>query len=370
MARKRKDDFEKWYSDRIPILESFAKDVATVIESAIQKHCIPYLSVTRRVKDLKRCIRKIKLKRYKDPKNDLTDCVGFRVISFTEDDALRISELLKPVFSIDETKSGNKADALSRDRVGYRSIHLVGKLDESRLKLIEFERYRGICFEVQVRTVLQHAWAEFEHSRNYKFQGVLPAALARDVNLIAGLLEVADKQINRLAKSIDEYKKETEIKTSRGELDIELTTTSLLSFLEHVKTRFQRMSLEFSKLDPFSRLIAECNAVGVRSVRDLDMKFTHDFVSDSDRMLRANSGFGVVRDALIYDDIDSYFRKTAGIRDWTSTDPESFRFFAKKYGASEVQHVFDEFGIATDAPPPDGESSFFEDEPDPDLEAW
>jgi hypothetical protein len=49
---------------------------------------------------------------------------------------------------------------------------------------------------VQIRTVLQHAWAEFEHDIRYK--GTVPAEHAHDFDrrftLAAGLLELADQE--------------------------------------------------------------------------------------------------------------------------------------------------------------------------------
>ena len=49
---------------------------------------------------------------------------------------------------------------------------------------------------MQIRTVLQHAWAEFEHDIRYK--GVVPEEHARDFDrrftLAAGLLELADRE--------------------------------------------------------------------------------------------------------------------------------------------------------------------------------
>lgn len=38
-------------------------------------------------------------------------------------------------------------------------------------------RYEGLYCEVQIRSLLQHAWAEIEHDRNYKFSGILPKEL-------------------------------------------------------------------------------------------------------------------------------------------------------------------------------------------------
>ena len=64
----------------------------------------------------------------------------------------------------------------------------------------EFSLFKDLCFEIQVRTALSHAWAEIEHDRGYKLGGELPAHLKRRFNLLSGLLESADLEFNRLTE--------------------------------------------------------------------------------------------------------------------------------------------------------------------------
>ena len=77
-------------------------------------------------------------------------------------------------FNIDEKNSLDKKILLASDQIGYRSVHFVCDLGAQRSGLPEFKDLGGLKFEIQVRTVLQHAWAELAHDRNYKFSGTLP----------------------------------------------------------------------------------------------------------------------------------------------------------------------------------------------------
>jgi ppGpp synthetase/RelA/SpoT-type nucleotidyltranferase len=79
--------------------------------------------------------------------------------------------------------------------------------------------------------VLQHACAEIEHDRNYKFSGVLPTLLQRRLYSLAGLLEIVDREFVALASEVDRYSEEVAQKTKSGDLDIEVNTTSLMQFL-------------------------------------------------------------------------------------------------------------------------------------------
>ena len=75
----------------------------------------------------------------------------------------------------------------SEGRFGYASRHLQVELD-------------GREVQVQLRTVLQHAWAEFEHDIRYK--GEVPAEHANEFDrrftLAAGLLELADQEFSAI----------------------------------------------------------------------------------------------------------------------------------------------------------------------------
>jgi hypothetical protein len=55
--------------------------------------------------------------------------------------------------------------------------------------------------EIQVRTILQHAWAEIEHDTRYKAVDVAPTAIARRFVALAGLLEIADREFQALQDS-------------------------------------------------------------------------------------------------------------------------------------------------------------------------
>lgn len=65
-----------------------------------------------------------------------------------------------------------------------------------------------MLFEVQLRTVLQHAWAEFEHDIRYKASDVSDPRIDRAFALAAGLIELADQQFDQVAAVYDEITKQ------------------------------------------------------------------------------------------------------------------------------------------------------------------
>ncbi|HEY3339059.1 MAG TPA: DUF429 domain-containing protein [Propionicimonas sp.] len=132
---------------------------------------------------------------YPDPLRDITDQIGARVITYVTSDVAAVAEVVKDQLGVVDDKDLGQATA-NEGRFGYVSRHLQVSLDPVWLGTLPADLLRVPSAQIQIRTVLQHAWAEFEHDIRYK--GTIPQALAPDLNrrftLAAGLLELADRE--------------------------------------------------------------------------------------------------------------------------------------------------------------------------------
>ena len=140
---------------------------------------------------------------YADPLTQITDQLGVRVITYVEDDVDAVADLLgEQVIVHDDRDMGQ--ETADEGRFGYASRHLMIALDPAREGHPDFAHLRGRGAQVQVRTVLQHAWAEFEHDIRYK--GTVPAEHAREFDrrfaLAAGLLELADREFSAIRERL------------------------------------------------------------------------------------------------------------------------------------------------------------------------
>jgi hypothetical protein len=70
------------------------------------------------------------------------------------------------------------------------------------------DSYTDVSFEIQIRTVLQHAWAEIEHDLGYKTVFAVPRDIRREFSRVAGLLEIADESFSRIREATAEYELE------------------------------------------------------------------------------------------------------------------------------------------------------------------
>lgn len=183
------------YADEHPRLLAAGDDALELVTSVLDEAGINYLSVTGRVKAVASFAEKAGRMAdgkplYAEPLREITDQVGVRVITYAQSDVDAVAELLADqVVVVDDRDMGR--ETASEGRFGYASRHLLLELD-------------GRPVQVQIRTVLQHAWAEFEHDIRYK--GQMPAEHARDFDrrftLAAGLLELADREFSAIRDTL------------------------------------------------------------------------------------------------------------------------------------------------------------------------
>jgi len=171
-----------------------------LVTSILDEAGINYLSVTGRTKGVASFAAKAGRRvdgrlAFPDPMHDITDQIGVRVITYVHSDVSAVAELLDDQVVVKDDRDLGQETA-SEGRFGYASRHLLIALDAARESDPAYEDLRGRIAQVQIRTVLQHAWAEFEHDIRYK--GTVPEEHARDLDrrftLAAGLLELADQE--------------------------------------------------------------------------------------------------------------------------------------------------------------------------------
>jgi ppGpp synthetase/RelA/SpoT-type nucleotidyltranferase len=170
--------------------------VTTVLDEA----GINYLTITGRTKSVasfaEKATRSIDgVRLYTDPLREIGDQLGVRVITYVRDDVAAVADLLADQVVVADDRDLGRETA-SEGRFGYASRHLQIALDAAREGQPAYAHLPGRNVQVQIRTVLQHAWAEFEHDIRYK--GTVPAEHTHDFDrrftLAAGLLELADQE--------------------------------------------------------------------------------------------------------------------------------------------------------------------------------
>ena len=163
-------------------------------------------SVTLRVKSRQSLSAKLlRPDRTYDSLWSVTDLVGLRVIVYFDDDVDRVGQIIESNLSVDFAHSIDKR-RLDASTFGYRSLHYVCPLDpvDERANASATADPVARC-EIQIRTVLEHAWAEIEHDLGYKSASAAPSHVQRRLNRIAGLLELADQEFGSIRCDLRDY---------------------------------------------------------------------------------------------------------------------------------------------------------------------
>ena len=185
------------YEARRPALVAATENYLRLVTALLDDAGINYLSITARTKSVESFAAKAERavdgrRLFSDPLVEITDQVGLRVITYLREDVDAVATLLADEMRLlDDRDMG--LETAREGRWGYASRHLlVG---------VEGEQQPA---SIQVRTVLQHAWAEFEHDIRYK--GSIPAEHAPDLDrrftLAAGLLELADREFTAIRERL------------------------------------------------------------------------------------------------------------------------------------------------------------------------
>lgn len=162
---------------------------------------------------------------------DITDIVGIRITTYFSDELDKVSKLIASEFTVDSDHSIDKRKSLAPDRFGYMSLHLVVSYNNDRVKLPEYKSFSGIKFEIQIRSILQHAWAEIEHDIGYKSSIEVPDNLKRKFSRLSSLLELADEEFVSIKDSISNYIHDLPERLSERPKDVTLDINSLKMFI-------------------------------------------------------------------------------------------------------------------------------------------
>jgi ppGpp synthetase/RelA/SpoT-type nucleotidyltranferase len=189
------DARKKWIEER-PAFEEFAG----VLEARLKQAMKPagfWFDVRARAKTLESLVKKLLKDNSKHTYDSVSDKVGARVIVRYLSELDRVTELAEAMLHLGTVE--NKLSTLGHERFGYLSIHVdhvtlrPDDPDHSRFPATKF------FAELQVRTLAQHLWSEMSHDTAYKTVGEgIPPSMKRRVNLMAGQIEVADREFDRI----------------------------------------------------------------------------------------------------------------------------------------------------------------------------
>jgi putative GTP pyrophosphokinase len=129
------------------------------------------------------------------PTEVITDLIGARVICWFVDDCYGMLDYIQATTQFRIEPRSLEDYIRDPKPTGYRAIHLLADVSYDRVKTYRKRRTlvedRMIC-EIQIRTKLQDAWAEFTHEVHYKVPTEFQADYETAIASIASRLAAED----------------------------------------------------------------------------------------------------------------------------------------------------------------------------------
>jgi putative GTP pyrophosphokinase len=290
----------------------FSRLIEGLIVNILDGGKIDAHQVISRVKTVSSFAEKVRRKKYKYKfLSEVTDIVGVRVITYLARDVDRAHSLLRENFLIDSKNSIDKRVPTTVSQFGYQSLHVIAQLTPARATLPEYSRFEKLKFEIQIRSILQHSWAEIEHDINYKSVIELTPNIKRKLHRAAALLEQADEIFSEIGHDLIE-KNQVDTTIGKCGADDKITPKLFAILLEKDEFVIQLQELLDSlsgagvshEMDPPSILgmrIKDMNSVGIHTVRDLrlaikeNIRYLPDFAA-----LRLRGGEESADDSAFY----------------------------------------------------------------------
>ena len=246
------------YRSLLPVYTQMADIIPERLKEFFAEAGIIVAAVEHRVKTEDSLAGKLKLKGGKYPDIfALTDIVGLRVITFYIDDVDKVASVLERLFDIDWENSIDKRKVHETDSFGYLSLHYICRIPEKTYSVPDHPELNKIRFEVQMRTVLQHAWANMSHDIGYKSGVEIPKVYLRNMSRLAGMLELCDDEFSRIRREITDYRRNVQKLVASGNLEeVLLDGDSFKSYLQ---------------IGPFDRLGKRIASINQAEIQPVDL---------------------------------------------------------------------------------------------------
>jgi len=164
-------NFQEYEREYFILYSEFAATVASILDKAITVSKLPRpQSIQNRAKSL------VSLKGRLDKAGQLEsqsielhrrDLAGVRIIFYTNNDVNRFlsSSIIFENFEVDREATRIHHPTADNEGTRYRATHFMVELKADRASLPEYARFKD---EIQIQTILHHAWSETSHDIAYK----------------------------------------------------------------------------------------------------------------------------------------------------------------------------------------------------------
>jgi ppGpp synthetase/RelA/SpoT-type nucleotidyltranferase len=319
------DDFLEQYSRQYDYYSELAKIGSNLLEQELEKRGIKAI-VSFRAKRPERLKLKLEqrndktpYKKVEDVFEDIVDLAGVRVALYFPKDRELVEQIINDLFNVNKRKifpEKTHQPKFEKRFSGYWASHY--RVNVKNAAKSE-KRYESALFEIQVASVLMHAWSEVEHDLVYKpFSGDLSEEELSILDEINGLVLTGEIALERLQKSMTKRTKEKGDISNRYELTSLITNSLNKNYINKLKLGDTKILFNFLKdsdkvsTDDFANYLNKINQSEKETITDqLFSMILNDKYSNSKKEVN----------------LTNYFKRSLG----SSKDVSGFEYFVKSW---------------------------------------
>lgn len=198
-------DFADYLRSRQSELERYGAGVIDYVCSQLgDKKSILKIEPTARPKTIESALAKVVRKNYSDPVAQMTDIVGVRFVVLLHEDVERITKIVEGgPWDARQDRDYEDEKLAAPTTFAYQSNHFIVYCKDN-----SFAQTLGVSVgtpcEVQIRTILQHAYSELTHDTIYKPGGVKPPPSAE--RLVARSMALIESTDDYFMKTTEELR--------------------------------------------------------------------------------------------------------------------------------------------------------------------
>jgi ppGpp synthetase/RelA/SpoT-type nucleotidyltranferase len=256
------------YAAERPGFERAAITLKALLTQVCEGADVEIEPIETRAKTVDSVVEKLQRKDEFDSLDKMTDRLGGRVVTRFLVDVDTVGRLIEENFDViaDWVHGQDRLESF-----GYASRHM----------LIQLPRAAGAYVaEIQVRSVLQHAWAAISHSLDYKSQFEVPSKARHRLFRVAALLETADEIFGSFREEVEAARSEYRyLLEEGGPRDTLLTLDSLRAGIAEMgiaqirgsaeNCGWRRVSAEGTEPGFLERLFRTATAAGITNLSEV-----------------------------------------------------------------------------------------------------
>ena len=262
----------KWKEEE-PKLKKLGEKVVSFLKDALYKKEM-HPEISYRTKEIQSIIKKIqrKSKEKSYTYDDLRDKLGVRVVCPFLSDLDIVDSIINTSFIV--RKVEKKKEQIDFNRLDYQSNHYDVSI---KADVIDFDDSNFI-FEIQVRTMNQHAWANSAHILYYKQDIVLPDEMKHRIYRLLSLYELADEEFSKVNEYLKSHKNDI-VYTLLRKLEGKVYKYALTDFDRELSVKQMKLILNFFTKEEQNKIENEIGAF----IDENDTKIQHIYDDNRNR---------------------------------------------------------------------------------------